>query len=109
MAKGAAMPVTVVRGVRTETAGGITRIYVDADGALKFKDFTLKGPDRIVVDLARVRSGSGSKSFGVASGLVKRVRIGEPSAGTVRIVIDVREPTRYQVVDNGASLIIIIG
>jgi hypothetical protein len=109
MTRRTAMPATVVRGVRIETAGGVVRIYVDADGALRFKDFSLKGPDRIVVDLAGVRSASGSKSFGVASGLVQRVRVGEPSAGIVRIVIDVRQSTRYQVIDNGASLIIIIG
>ncbi len=108
-ARRATASASVVRGVRTETSGGLIRIYVDADGALNFKDFTLKAPDRIVVDLAGVRFTPGSKTLGIAAGLVERVRIGEPSTGVVRIVIDLRQLTRYQVVDNGDSLIIIIG
>ena len=82
---------------------------MDTDGAVQFKDFILNGPTRIVVDLAGVRSTMGSRTIEVASGLVDRVRVGEPGTGSVRIVIDLRSMTRDRVVRHGSSLIIIIG
>ncbi len=94
-------PATLVRSVRTETSNRAMQIIVDTDGAVQSKDFILTGPTRIVVDLAGVRS--------TASGLVDRVRVGEPGTGSVRIVIDLQSMTRYRVVRDGSLLIIIIG
>jgi hypothetical protein len=90
-------------------ANGALRITVDSDGAAQFKDFTLTTPARIVVDITGVRSSLGSKIIPAAGGLVDRIRVGEPVAGTVRVVVDVRTLTRYRVMREGASLIIIVG
>ncbi len=102
-------PASVVRSVSAGMVDGALRVVVNADGAVQFKDFTLVGPSRIVIDLAGVRSTMGSKTIPVGAGLVDRVRVGEPGPGAVRIVIDVRAMTRYRVVRDGPSLIIIIG
>jgi outer membrane protein OmpA-like peptidoglycan-associated protein len=102
-------PASVVRSVSTRMVDGALRVIVDTDGAVQFKDFTLTGPSRIVIDLAGVRSALGSKTIPVVAGLVDRVRVGEPGPGAVRIVIDVRAITRYLVMRDGPSLIIIIG
>ena len=102
-------PASVVRAVSVRMVDGALRVIVDADGAVQFKDFTLTGPSRIVVDLIGVRSALGSKTIPVAAGLVDRVRVGEPAPGSVRIVIDVRTMTRYRIIRDGASLIVMIG
>ena len=88
---------------------GALRVIIDTNGAVQFKDFTLTGPSRIVVDLIGVRSGLGSKTILVAAGLVDRVRVGEPAPGSARIVIDVRTLTRYRIIRDGTSLIVMIG
>jgi hypothetical protein len=90
-------------------AGGALRVTVRTNGAAQFRDFTLTGPPRIVIDLPGLRSSSGSKTIPVVTGLVDRVRVGEPGPGAVRIVIDVRVMTRYRVLRDGETLTIIVG
>ena len=102
-------PASVVRAVSVRMVNGALRVIINADGAVQFKDFTLTGPSRIVIDLAGVRSALGSKTIPVAAGLVDRVRVGEPAPGSVRIVIDVGTMTRYRIIRDGASLIVMIG
>jgi AMIN domain/OmpA family len=100
---------SIVRSVSARMIDGALRVTIDTDGAAEFKDFILNGPSRIVVDLSGVRSDLGSKTIPVVSGLVDRVRVGEPSAGAVRIVIDLKAASRYRVMREGALLIIIVG
>ncbi|MGH8597206.1 MAG: AMIN domain-containing protein, partial [Gammaproteobacteria bacterium] len=102
-------PASLVRSVNASMVDGALRVVVDTDGVLQFKDFILAGPARIVVDLSGVRSAMGSKTIPVVVGLVDRVRVGEPAPGAVRIVIDLRAMTRYRIVRDGPSLMIIIG
>jgi hypothetical protein len=105
----AAAPATVVRSVSARVIDGALRVSVETDGPVEFKDFVLAGPARIVIDLAGVHSNLGSKTIPVVSGLIDRVRVGEPSPGAVRIVIDLRAMTRYRVTRDGASLIVVVG
>lgn len=100
---------TEVRSVSAMNAGGALRVTVRTNGAAQFRDFTLTGPPRIVIDLPGLRSSSGSKTIPVVTGLVDRVRVGEPGPGAVRIVIDVRVMTRYRVLRDGETLTIIVG
>jgi len=100
---------TVVRSVTARRANGALRITVDADGVVQFKDFTLTEPARIVVDITGVHSSLGSKTIPAVGGLVDRVRVGEPAPGIMRIVVDLKAMTRYRVMRDGASLVIIVG
>jgi hypothetical protein len=99
---------TVVRGVSARVVDGMLRIVVDTDGLASFKDFTLTGPSRIVVDINGVRNAFGNKNLAAIAGSVERVRVGEPSPGVVRIVLDVKTMLRYQVVREGSQLVILI-
>ncbi len=76
--------------------------------SLGFKDFTLTNPSRIVIDISGVRSASGSITLPVVSGVVDRVRVGEPGPNVVRIVLDLKSALRYRVMRDGSSLVIII-
>jgi hypothetical protein len=95
--------------VRTEVVDGLLRVIVAADGAPEYKVFTLTGPSRIVVDIAGVRSAFGSKTIHIGRAHVDRVRAGEPGGGILRLVIDINAMVGYQVMRDGASLIILVG
>ena len=102
-------PASLVRAVRSETAGGAVRIVVDADGAAQFKDFVLPNPWRVVVDITGVRSSVGNKTTTVGSGPVDRLRVGQPAPNVVRIVLDTKTKTPYTVEREGAALVITVG
>ncbi|HXF46998.1 MAG TPA: type IV pilus secretin PilQ, partial [Burkholderiaceae bacterium] len=102
-------PATTVRAVRAEAVDGGALIYVDADGAAQYKDFLLADPYRIVVDITGVRSAFGNRNFAVGGDLVDRVRVGQPSAGVVRIVVDVKSKVSYRVARQGGVLVIAVG
>ena len=99
---------TIIRSVSTRMINGALHVYVETDGIAQFKDFTLATPSRIVVDILGVRSASGSKTLPGVSGLVDRVRVGEPQPNVVRIVLDLKSALRYRVMRDGSSLVIII-
>jgi AMIN domain len=100
---------TRVLDVRTETADKGVRLVVRADGMMAFKPFTLANPWRIVIDITGVHSAIGNLTIPVASKLVNRVRVGQPEAGTVRIVLDTPGLTAYRVDLDGDRLFITIG
>jgi type IV pilus assembly protein PilQ len=106
---GAAKPATWLNSVRTETKPGAVNVLLETDGVAQFKDFTLEGPTRIVVDLMGIRTGLVGRSFPVASPLVERVRVGQPDPKTVRVVIDSKGKFPHRVVREGNSLAVIVG
>ncbi len=100
---------TMIRAVRSEQADKGVRIVVDTDGAAKFKDFVLPDPWRVVVDITGVRSAFGNKTMPVGVAGVDRVRVGQPSADVVRVVLDTRSKVQYRVERDGAQLVILVG
>jgi hypothetical protein len=61
-----------------------------------------------VLDIAGRRNALGNKTLPITSGLVDRVRVREPAPGVVRIIVDVKPLARYRIVQEGASITIII-
>jgi type IV pilus secretin PilQ/predicted competence protein len=100
---------TVIERVWPEARGAALRVVIDTDGAAQFKDFMLANPWRIVVDITGVRSAVGNKTETVASGVVERLRVGQPSPNVVRIVLDAKSKVNYRVERDGQSLIITVG
>jgi type IV pilus assembly protein PilQ len=100
---------TVIRDVRSEVFDGAARIVVDTDGAAQYKNFSLESPYRIVVDVTGVRSQVGNKTLSVGAVSVDKVRVGQPSANVVRIVVDAKTQSPYRVEREGASLVITVG
>jgi type IV pilus assembly protein PilQ len=108
-AANASKPATQVRGVRSESSEGIARIVIDADGATQYKDFTLDNPYRIVVDINNVKAQMSNQVINIGAAGVDKVRLGQPSAKVVRVVIDVKNKTAYKVQREGASLVVLVG
>jgi hypothetical protein len=102
-------PATVVRSVRTLAADGGLRVFVETNGEAKFQDFTLTDPSRIVVDIVDVQNRYGNKTIPVDSRMIERVRVGQPRAGVVRVVLDTNGVVSYRLMREGGSLIIEVG
>ncbi|MEI2455776.1 MULTISPECIES: N-acetylmuramoyl-L-alanine amidase [Lysobacter] len=80
-----------IKGLELRNGATGTRAEIALDGAGQYKVLSLKGPDRLVVDLPASHL---SKAFKLpaAAGIVKAVRTGEPQPGTARIVFDLAQP-----------------
>lgn len=80
-----------IKGLELRNGATGTRAEIALDGAGQYKVISLKGPDRLVVDLPASRLGKGVK-LPAAAGVIKSVRVGEPQPGTARIVFDLAQP-----------------
>jgi N-acetylmuramoyl-L-alanine amidase len=78
-----------------EGAGG-QRIEVRLTGPADHQVFTLAGPDRVVIDIARAAMGRGAMPLPAGNGLVRQVRAAHRPDGSVRLVLDVAEPLRAE-------------
>ncbi|WP_363797578.1 N-acetylmuramoyl-L-alanine amidase [Lysobacter firmicutimachus] len=80
-----------IKGLELRNGATGTRAEIALDGAGQYKVLSLKGPDRLVVDLPASHLGKAFK-LPAAAGIVKAVRTGEPQPGTARIVFDLAQP-----------------
>ncbi|MFL5620103.1 MAG: AMIN domain-containing protein [Gemmatimonadaceae bacterium] len=84
-------------------ASGRAELVIGVAGAVDVADFTLRSPDRIVLDVTGASLGIGSRSYDhVARGAITDVRVSQYRKNTVRIVINLDGPRSYEVSkDNG--------
>lgn len=80
-----------VTGVTVAQGSTGTRAEIQLAGAGQYKTLTLKGPDRLVVDLPASSAKAGLR-LPAPSGIVRAVRTGQPDANTLRIVFDLASP-----------------
>lgn len=80
-----------IKGLELRDGATGTRAEIALDRAADFKVISLKGPDRLVIDLPASSLARGFR-LPAASGVVKSVRTGEPAPGTARIVFDLAQP-----------------
>ena len=80
-----------LRGLQLDSGPTGTRAELRLDSEAGFELISLAGPDRLVVDLpgSRLKPGLQLPS---PTGLVRSVRRGQPTPGTVRIVFDLAAP-----------------
>ncbi|TLN00209.1 AMIN domain-containing protein, partial [bacterium] len=81
-----------------------TRIVFELKGRASFvsealpEDLQNKKPPRIFVDLNNVKlSGGCPENNAVADGLVRRIRVGQYTKDTARVVLDLDAPARYSI------------
>lgn len=80
-----------IKGLELRTGATGTRAEIALDKNADYKVLSLKGPDRLVVDLPASSVGKSVK-LPAGAGIVKSVRTGAPQPGTVRIVFDLAQP-----------------
>jgi N-acetylmuramoyl-L-alanine amidase len=83
-----------VENIRVWSEDGRTRVVLDLSGPAQHSIFTLRGPDRLVVDLKDSRLASGLEDLPQGSGALSRIRSGLRANGQLRVVLDLNESVR---------------
>jgi type IV pilus assembly protein PilQ len=85
--------------LRLEGRDGRTELTVEVTGGeVRWTDFALSGPARVVVDIAGARSElPGSRYEGLNRGGVRGVRTSQHTPDVVRVVLDLERETTYEV------------
>ena len=103
---------TRIVAVNRDDAGGMLAFTVKADGRLKYQDFRLPKPDRVVIDFADVLAKAPVRLIEVDEEPVKRVRLGQFSAASpqvARLVLDLSTPSPYRIIDGVDGVRIVFG
>ncbi len=85
--------------IRHWNARNYTRVVIDVDDQVKYKDARIANPDRIFFDLydCRLASALVGKSFEVEDGLLRRIRTAPNQVGVVRVVLEMSQAENYSV------------
>ncbi len=86
-------------------ASGRAELVIGVAGAIDVADFTLRSPDRIVLDITGASLGLSSRSYDhVVRGAITDVRISQYRKNTVRVVINLDGPRSYEVSKEGGEV-----
>ena len=90
-----------VRNIRhwSDSKREYTRVVIDLDKDVKYRQGQLENPDRIYFDLlgTRVTKALAAKPFRVDGGFLKQIRVGQNKPDTVRVVLDFKSISDYNV------------
>jgi len=92
--------VSQVVAVRVWPASSYTRVTVESNRVVKYKQFALSNPDRLVVDLQGVHLNSVLKGMGTQirsdDPFIKSARVGQFDPQTVRMVFELKQNVKPQ-------------
>lgn len=83
-----------VENIRVWAEDGRTRVVLDLSAPAGHNIFTLRGPDRLVVDLADSRMAESLANLPEATGTLAGIRTGLRANGELRVVFDLNAPVR---------------
>lgn len=100
-----------LKNITVSQKAGQTSLYFTINGSFTHKLFTLKNPDRVVVDLSGTTLGFNLNQLGLTNSIIKRIRSGSPDKKSLRLVFDINQqvqvrssPWRFKGVSNGVRL-----
>ncbi len=85
---------TSVENIRIWAESGKTRVVLDLSKSAEHNIFTLRGPDRLVIDLKDSRLARALVSLPQGTGSVRSIRSAVRANGQLRVVLDLNEPIR---------------
>ena len=85
---------STVENIRVWSESGRTRVVLDLSRPAQHKIFTLRGPDRLVVDLKDSRLSGALRDLPKSQGSIRAIRTGVRANGQLRVVLDLMEPVR---------------
>ncbi len=89
-----AQAATTVESIRVWAENGKTRVVLDLSNPVEHNIFTLRGPDRLVVDLKNGRLAGSLKDMPHGIGSVRTIRSAVRANGQLRVVLDLNEAVR---------------
>jgi len=110
VASGAGVRDGAVKAVSMTPAAGRVEVVIDLQGAADVRDFTLAGPDRVVIDLVGARLDAPGVAYdGQNRGGVRNVRYGQYQPDVVRVVIDLDAMVDYDIVRESGRVRVALG
>lgn len=104
-ARAAALQGGQVTGVSLVPAPGRAEVVVGVRGNVEVKDFVLRSPDRLVLDISGARLAGISADYdGVVRGGVKNLRYGQYQNDVVRVVVELDALKDYKVERTGDAV-----
>ena len=94
---------TTVENIRIWSENGKTRVVLDLSEPSKHHIFTLRGPDRVVVDLKDGRLSGSLTTLPKGVGSVRAVRSAVRANGQLRVVLDLNETVRSRTFTAGPN------
>ncbi len=85
---------TTVENIRVWAESGKTRVVLDLSRPAEHNIFTLRNPERLVVDLKNGRLSGSLNRLPVGTGSIKGIRTGVRANGQLRVVLDLNEAVR---------------
>ena len=85
---------TQVQNVRIATQADRTRVALDLNQRAEHKIFMLSNPHRVVIDIMPGRMTGSALPLPAGTGSVHRIRSANRDDGTVRIVLDMKQPAK---------------
>jgi type IV pilus secretin PilQ/predicted competence protein len=101
-----------ILGVTQGTEMGQLSFTIKADGTLRYQDFFLGNPDRLVVDFVDVVSRAPMRNMEVNESPVRKVRLAQFSAASpkvARLVLDLSARKPYRIVEGTDGVKIVFG
>lgn len=99
----AAQAQTTVENIRIWSESGKTRVVLDLSRPSDHKIFTLRGPDRVVVDLKSGRLAKSLENMPRGVGSVREIRSAVRANGQLRVVLDLNETVRSRTFTAGPN------
>ncbi len=103
---------TRITAVTRDEIGSLLAFTVKADGRLRYRDFLLQNPERLVVDFADVTARTAMRSLEVGETPVRKVRLGQFSAESpkvARLVVDLSARSPYRIIEGADGVRIVFG
>jgi N-acetylmuramoyl-L-alanine amidase len=94
LAAAVAQAATTVENVRIWSESGKTRVVLDLSNPADHSIFTLRGADRLVIDLKNARLAKKLSALPGGTGSVRSIRSGLRANGQLRVVLDLNEAVR---------------
>ncbi len=98
-----------VTGLSVQPAPERTEVVISLEGQAEYRDFTMEGPSRLVVDLMGAQHALPKENFpNIHRGGVRSIRTSQYSADIVRVVIELESVVGYQILPGSGELRVVL-
>src|SRR4029077_8821576 len=93
-----------IRRVHLTQNGSATEVSISGSGPLTYHSIHLQNPDRLVLDFAGSHLTTAEKQIASNLDPVREIRLAQFTPEVSRVVIDLREPARYNIKGEGSTV-----
>jgi len=98
-----------VTGLSVQPASDRTEVVISMEGRAEYRDFTMEGPSRLVVDLFGAKHALPRENFlDINRGGVRSIRTSQYSVEIVRVVIELDAVVDYQILHGDQNLRVVL-